>query len=158
MGRICARCMAWCTDLCLGKSFSLRPVLRFNTKKQKQVWMPCVLYALVLKNQNDTVLWCLVVVLPFFLYLFIRWISLIRNGDHYPMYERKRLAFYLFGSLIAMYLFESDSKAMALPCFYIASYLFTQVFVAFLKVYSKRMRPGIAMRVRLNGVRRHLAT
>ena len=123
------------------------------------VFMPCVLFGIDLENENDRVQWMIAVVLPFFVYLFMRWITLIRNGDHYPMYERKHLVKILFGSLIAMYLFEKQNpRAMALPCFYIASYLFTQIFVAALKVYTKRMRPGIAMKVRLNGVRRHLST
>ena len=123
------------------------------------VWMPCVLFGIDLKNQSDRVQWMIAVVLPFFVYLFVRWIALIRNGDHYPMYDRKHLIKFLFGSLIAMYLFQKqDPRAMALPCFYIASYLFTQIFVAALKVHTKRMRPGIAMRIRLNGVRRYLHT
>ena len=81
-----------------------------------------------LENENDRVQWMIAVVLPFFVYLFVRWITLIRNGDHYPMYDQKHLVKILFGSLIAMYLFENQNpRAMALPCFYIASYLFTQM-------------------------------
>eukprot|EP00939_MAST-03C_sp_MAST-3C-sp1_P002147 g2147.t1 len=102
--------------------------------------------------------WAGVVCVPLFLALLYRWICLVRAGNHYPMYDAKRMPYYLAAVFAACELAPLSKHGLSLPCFYVSAYLFTQIFVLALKYTARRMRPGICLEMKLNRTKRYLPT
>lgn len=155
--------MSWCVfSLELGKmEWALSvPGVWHGIPACSLVWMTSLL--VLCDAPEHKMIWTCGVCVPLFLYLFMRWVVLIRQGDHYPMYSTTYLP-YMLGTLLAVLatariMFGFTDHGIALPCFYVSSYLFTQVFVVILKTFARRVRPGIALSAQLNGTSRYLKT
>lgn len=141
------------------------PGVWFGIPITSLVFMPMLLVLADMDPQRHryacTFLWTMLVCVPTFIVLLVRWVRVLLAGDHHPMYSTKLvppLVLALLGSLQFFHWFDHmTTHGSAVPYFYISSWFLTQTVVSALKICVGRMRPGIALAESLRQVPRHLA-